>query len=255
MKTNTIPLFRVGILAATLATVLVCQHARANVFGIDLGSGDAVTNWTDVKTNGVDFAFVQATEGNYYEDPVLKSDMVNGKAAGVLMGAYHFARPDIDCVSTEANYFWNYAGGYIIADNKSLDPMVDFEVFNGSDCQPDYTAWFNTWAKDVEAKNSGIKHVVIYCAVCSGACDLIEYDLSGGIELEGWLACYNGENLYTGNPWNQCDCCNAWATGCSAANWTYWQVGNGTITGVSGEVGFDAYNGTLADLKADQLVQ
>ena len=244
------------IMAATLAAALVCQGARAeNLFGIDLSSYETVTNWADAKKAGANFAFVEATEGNYYENTSFAADMVNGKAAGLLMGAIHFARPDIDCVSTEANYFWAFAGGYIIADGKSLDPAVDFEVFNGSDCQPDYTAWFNTWAKDVMAKNSGIGHVVIYCSACSGACDLIQYNLSGGINLQAWIADFNGENLYTGNPWSNCDCCNAWTSGCSTGNWTYWAVTTGTLPGVSGDCGFDAYNGTLADLEANEVVQ
>jgi lysozyme len=251
MKTNTIV-----ILAATLATALVCRHAHAeNLFGIDLSGDETVTNWADVKAAGANFAFVEATEGNYYEDPNFKADMVNGKAAGLLMGAYQFARPDIDCVSTEVNYFWSFAGAYIIADGKSLDPAVDFEVFNGSDCQPDYTAWFNTWAKDVEAKNSGIKHCVIYCSACSGACDLIQFNESGGIELEAWIANFNGDNLYTGNPWSNCDCCNAWMSGCGTENWTYWGVTTGTLPGISGDCGFDAYNGTLADLESNEVVQ
>jgi len=258
MKTTIrIPLLKTGIIAATLATALVCQSAKANnLFGIDVSSYQGSPNWGTVHSQGAQFAFVKATEGNYYEDPDFKSDMVNGKAAGLQMGAYHYCRPDLDCVSTEANYFWNFAGGYIRADGKSLDPAVDFEVFNGSDCQPNYTAWMNTWGADVRAKNSGIKHVVIYCSACSGACDLIQYNLSGGIQLQAWIADYDGENLYTGNPWGSCDCCNAWVTGCGTGGWTYWQVtSSGSIGGVSGGCDFDAYNGSLSGLKANEDVQ
>lgn len=244
-------------MAMALATASVVQSARANnVFGIDVSSYQGSINWSEVRANGAEFAFAKATEGDYYQDPDFKANMVNGKKAGLLMGAYHFARPDLDCPGTEANYFWNFAGGYIIGDGKSLDPAVDFETFNGSACEPNYTAWLNTWARDVEAKNSGIKHVVVYCSACSGACDLIEFDKSGGIALQGWIANYNGENLYTGNPWGSCDCCNAWVTGCGTGGWTYWQVSDtGAIGGVSGDCDFDAYNGTLAELKANELVQ
>ena len=244
------------IMAAALATGLACQQAQANnLFGIDVSSYQGSINWSSVHANGASWAFAKATEGNYYEDPDFKANMSNGKAAGMQMGAYHFARPDIDCVSTDANYFWAFAGGYIVKDGKSLDPMVDFEVFNGSDCQPNYTAWFNTWANDVKAKTSNFMHPVIYCSACSGACDLIEYDQSGGIELSAWIADYDGENLYTGNPWGSCDCCNAWVTGCGTGNWTYWQVSStGSIGGVSGDCDFDAYPLSLADLKAYQGV-
>ena len=30
----------------------------------------------------------------------------NGKGAGVVMGAYHFNRPDLDSPGTEASFFW-----------------------------------------------------------------------------------------------------------------------------------------------------
>lgn len=253
------PLFRIGIIAATMATALVCQRVQANnLFGIDVSSFQGSPNWSTVHSQGCQYAFAKATEGNYYQDADFKADMNNGKAAGVQMGAYHFARPDLNCVSTEANYFWNFAGGYIVADGKSLYPMVDFEVFNGSACQPNYTAWFNTWANDVKAKTSHFLRPVIYCSACSGACDLIEFDKSGGIQLSGWIANYNGENLYTGNPWSNCDCCNAWQANnqCGTANWTYWQVtSGGSIGGISGSVDFDAYPLALSALIANQGVK
>ena len=73
--------------------------------------------------------------------------------------------------------------------------------------------------------------------------------------LSAWIANYNGEDLYTGNPWSSCDCCNAWTTGCSTANWTYWQVSStGSIPGISDDTDLDAYPLSLADLKVDQGV-
>jgi len=227
-----------------------------NIFGIDVSSYQGSINWSSVHANGAVFAFAKATEGNYYEDGYFNANMNNGKAAGMQMGAYHFARPDLNCPSTEATYFWNFAGGKIVADGKSLYPMVDFETFNGVTCGVgNYTAWFNDWANDVKGKTSHFLHPVIYCSACSGACDLIEYDLSGGIQLSAWIANYNGENLYTGNPWSSCDCCNAWVQGCSQANWTYWQVSStGSIGGVSGNCDFDAYPLSLSLLISYQGV-
>jgi lysozyme len=244
-------------MAAALATALVCQRAQANnLFGIDVSSYQGSINWSDVKGNGADYAFAKATEGNYYIDPDFVANMKNGKAAGLQMGAYHFARPDIDCPATDATYFWDEAGSYITDDKKSLYPMVDFEVFNGSDCVSDYTAWFNDWGADVNDDCVYFLRPVIYCSACSGACDLIQYNSSGGIALSGWIADYNGESLYTGNPWSSCDCCNPWVSGCGTGNWTYWQVSStGSIGGISGDCDFDAYPDSLADLESYQGVQ
>src|SRR5579863_3641968 len=187
-----------SIIASVLAMSLVTEHAQANnTFGIDVSSFQGSINWSSVHSNGANWAFAKATEGNYYEDAYFKSNMSNGKAAGLQMGAYHFARPDVDCPSTDANYFWNFAGGYITADGKSIYPMLDFETFGGYDCEGNYTAWMNAWANDVKAKTSNFLRPVIYCSACSGACDLIEYDKSGGIQLSAFIADYDGENLYT----------------------------------------------------------
>lgn len=239
---------KLTIAASVLA--LGAGSAQANnLFGIDVSSYQGSIGWSSVKANGAYYAFAKATEGTYYIDAYFSGNMSNGKAAGMQMGAYHFARPDTTCPSSQANYFWNKAGGTIVADGKSIYPMVDFETFNGVTCVANYTAWFNSWSSDVKAKTSHFLHPVIYCSAGTGACDLIEYDKSGGITLSAWIANYNGENLYTGNPWSCCTCCNAWVTGCSGGNWTYWQVSStGRIGGVSGNCDFDAYAATLADL-------
>jgi lysozyme len=233
--------------AAVLATAcVVTTSARAtNILGIDVSSGDGSINWTDVKAAGVDFAFCRATTGyEYSEDSSFTNNMVKGKAAGVQMGAYHFSHLYADTPAQEANYFWNFAGPYIKADGKSISPAIDFEVFSGHDGTSSYTAWFNDWAADVEAKTTNSMAPVIYVSSCGGACDL-----TSKIKLGGWIANYNGENLYTGNPWSTCTACDPWGAGV----WVYWQVNDtGAISGISGPVDLDAFNGTLALLKSEE---
>jgi len=203
-----------------------------------------------VRGDGVQWAFAKATEGNYYHDASFVANMANGKAAGVQMGAYDFARPDLLSPATEANYFWSFAGGKIIADGKSLYPMVDFEVFNGHVGASTYTSWFNAWSTDVKAKTAHFLHPVIYCSAGTGACDL-----NTSIYLSAWIANYNGENLYTGDPWSCCTGCNAWAPG-THNNWTYWQVSStGRISGISGNVDLDAYPLSFSELVAYQGVK
>ncbi len=244
--------------AAVLATAaMATSHAGANnILGIDVSSYQGSINWSSVKADGVVFAFAKATEGNYYEDADYNANMSNGKAAGVYMGAYHFCRPGQTTPATQANYFWAFAGGKIVKDQKTIDPMLDFEEFSGADGAANYTAWMNAWSSDVKAKTSHFLHPLIYCSAGTGACDLIEYDQPGGIYLSAWIANYNGENLYTGNPWDGCcSCCNAWVTGCGKGNWTYWQVSStGAISGISGDVDLDAYPLSKADLIAYQGV-
>jgi lysozyme len=244
---------KVSIKLALTASILGLGLGSAqanNLFGIDVSSYQGAPNWGSVHANGAQYAFAKATEGNYYQDARFASNMSNGKAAGMQMGAYDFARPDLLCVSTEANYFWSFAGGKIIADGHSLYPVVDFEVFNGHACQSSYTAWMNQWSTDVKAKTSHFLHPVLYSSAGTGMCDM-----STACTLSAWVANYNGLNLYTGHPWTCCTGCNYVAPG-TGNNWTYWQVSSsGAIGGISGNVDFDAYPLSLSLLISYQGVK
>lgn len=241
--------FRTGLAAAALAMALACQRAQANnLFGIDVSSYQGTVDWSGAQGGGVQYAFAKATEGNYYIDSQFSRNMLTGKLRGVVMGAYHFARPDIDCVSTDSNYFWNTAGGYILNDGKSIYPMVDFEVYNGHDCQNSYTDWMNAWSTYVQGKTSHSLHPILYSSACAGMCDV-----TTACTLEAWIANYNGENLYTGNPWNTCTSCNYKQPG--GTYWVWWQVSStGSVPGISGSCDLDAYFSTLAHMQANDCV-
>ncbi|HZV33664.1 MAG TPA: glycoside hydrolase family 25, partial [Verrucomicrobiae bacterium] len=74
-------------------------------------------------------------------------------------------------------------------------------------------------------------------------------DLNSSITLTPWIADWNGENLYSGNPWSTCTSCQEWGAGV----WTFWQASDsGRIKGITGKVDLDTFNGTLAQLVASQ---
>jgi lysozyme len=247
---------KVIISAVILATAFFAgSKAQAtNILGIDVSAYQgslSQADWNSIASGGpTAFAFARATTGyEYSEDATYPNNMAYGKAAGLQMGAYHFSHLYANTPAEEASYFWNYAGSQIIADGKSIDPMIDFEVFSGADGASSYTAWFNDWAADVKAKTSSFMHPVLYASACGGMCDV-----STACTLSAWVANYNGENLYSGNPWNECTSCNYVDPG-TANGWTYWQVSDaGSMPGISGDVDFDAYPDSAADLKAYQGV-
>ncbi len=218
-------------------------------YGIDVFAGNGVITWTTVKSADISFAWAKATEGEYYEDTNFVRNQVDGKAAGVYMGAYDFCRPDLYSPSEEANYFWNFAKNYILNDGKTLMPMLDFETFNGVTGASSYADWVNQWCYDVQtnaaAAGVGVTPVV-YCSACSGACDLDSEDAIWG----AWIANYNGESPQSGTPWNECTTCEAWGTGV----WNFWQFTSTTnVPGVpgtysSGYCDADVFNGTNGGL-------
>lgn len=242
----------VGFVAAaalSLGASVRANNSPQNLFGIDVSSAQGSINWANVYTNGARFAFAKADEGVSVTDTDFNRNMKRGKNNGLQMGAYHFAYPYANCPSAEANHFWSVAGAYILADGESIFPAVDFDVFSGSACASSYTLWFQDYDLDVKAKTS----YFLNCAIIVSACNACYLNSDNG--LVPWIVNYNGEDLYTGNPWTTCCTCNAWDTTgkCNSNAWTYWGVtGTGSIGGVSGDCDFDAFNGTLAELKAWQ---
>src|ERR1700722_19462728 len=78
--------------------------AGGSPMGTDVSSyqGSGI-NWTTMRTDGLSFAWTKATEGTYYYDADFTVNEANAKAAGVMIGAYHFARPSDDPNITGAN--------------------------------------------------------------------------------------------------------------------------------------------------------
>ena len=63
---------------------------RYPVHGIDAARFQTSIDWAKAKRNGVQFAFVKATEGGDLLDPMFASHWKGARRAGVPVGAYHF---------------------------------------------------------------------------------------------------------------------------------------------------------------------
>lgn len=63
---------------------------RYPVHGIDVSRFQAGVDWPRARANGVNFAFIKATEGADMVDPMFKDHWSGAGAAGVRRGAYHF---------------------------------------------------------------------------------------------------------------------------------------------------------------------
>jgi len=66
--------------------------------GVDVASfqhpNNAAIDWTQVAGDGIQFAAVKATEGDYYHNPFALSDLAGARAAGLSVVAYAFAIPN-----------------------------------------------------------------------------------------------------------------------------------------------------------------
>lgn len=217
----------------------------ARPLGIDVSSYQGNITWPSVAGAGITFAWAKATEGTGYQDAYFVGNQNNGKAAGVIMGAYHYARYDLHAgiagATAEANYFWNFARNHIRGDGKTLMPMLDVEASPAGYTPAALGAWINQWCQTV-VTNAAAAGVTVRPVIYVSACHANYFDASVAQWIP-WIANYNGQDPQTGTPWSVCGGYNIWGT------WAVWQyTSSGSIPGISGNVDRDAFNGTLATL-------
>ncbi len=210
----------------------------ALITGVDVSSYEGNINWANVKNAGYKFGFAKATEGVSITDSYFINNQVNGAAAGLPMGAYHFARPENNSATAEANYFLSVASAYIHSCN--LPPVLDVEnPPTGPSLQTFFTSaqlttWIQTWCTTVQ-NATGIAPI-IYIGPSNAAY------LNSSINTYGlWIDDYNS------NPNNAPANIGVWTT------WEFKQYSwTGTVPGISGAGGIDmdVFNGDTVAFKA-----
>jgi GH25 family lysozyme M1 (1,4-beta-N-acetylmuramidase) len=92
--------------------------------GIDVSRHQGAIDWQAVARSGVRCAWVKATEGRDYVDPRFAANLSGARAAGLAVGAYHFARPS-SAPEQQAEHFLRTVGEVRPGD---LPPALDLEV-------------------------------------------------------------------------------------------------------------------------------
>jgi lysozyme len=216
----------IGVVDDQLA---VCANGAVTQ-GIDVSHYDGTIDWAAVKSSGVAFAFMKATESTDFIDPEFASNWKSAGAQGIVRGAYHFLRPEVDPVA-QADYFVANAGTQAPGD---LPLTLDLEVTDNL-----------TAAQVGDAARTFLGRV----ASDSGRTPIVYTSASF---FGGTLGSPTGFDAYT--LWNA-----HWTTNCPNVpsppwtSWTFWQSSStGTVPGISGmaDVDLDQFNGTLADLNA-----
>ena len=223
--------------------------------GVDVSDYQTGINWATARAGGIVFAWAKATEGLTINDSEFVYNEVNGTAAGVYIGAYHYAHPETHLgtagADLEAAHFWSVASNYITGSNIYLMPALDIEA-NVTGANPPYTqatltAWANEWCDFVTrsaASNGVVVNPVVYTFV-SWATGTAGYGPGFDTTITNrplWMAQYP---LSTPDP-------QVTAPGGTAPwpSWQFWQYGstNATpgVTTTGNDV--DVFNGTMATL-------
>jgi GH25 family lysozyme M1 (1,4-beta-N-acetylmuramidase) len=118
------------------------------VTGIDVSSYQGNVDWAATAAAGNRFAYVKATEAANYVNPLFSQQYDGSHAAGMLHGAYHFARPDQTRGADQANYFVDHGGNWS-PDGTTLPGAVDLEYNpDGDTCYGQNRQAMTGWIKD-----------------------------------------------------------------------------------------------------------
>jgi GH25 family lysozyme M1 (1,4-beta-N-acetylmuramidase) len=110
--------------------------------GVDVNGAKGEIDWRRVRAAGFEFALLKATEGRTFDDARFAFNRRAAKAAGLTVGAYHFARPDNNSAEAEAEHFLGVAR----PKRGELLPALDWET------NPPTAAWVSKFLRVVEDK-------------------------------------------------------------------------------------------------------
>jgi len=204
----------VGAIEPTDATM----GQPAPIQGVDVSHHQNLINWGRVRRDGKRFAFIKVTEGARYTDPLYALNQRNARAAGLRVGAYHFARPTADLASAvrQADHFLAW---FNLHDGDLL-PVLDLEEANGLDSAA-LTNWTLVWLNRIRGR-TGLS-ALIYASPVFWANHLGD---TSTIAAEGytlWIADWDSDVPKTpAADWN-------------ATGWSVWQYDDcGRVPGISG---------------------
>jgi GH25 family lysozyme M1 (1,4-beta-N-acetylmuramidase) len=197
--------------------------SAAGAIGVDVAGyqhpGGAAIDWPKVAAAGYKFAFIKATEGDYYANPYYASDLAQAKAAGLYAAGYHFAVPNVSGGASQADYA--LANDGYAPDGRTLPLALDIE-YNpyGPECYglsaPQMVSWVSAFT--AEAQRVTGQRPIIYTTAdwwdtCTG-----DSTAFGSDPL--WVAAYRSAAPPVPAGWG---------------NWTFWQyTSRGSVPGITG---------------------
>jgi len=210
--------------------------------GIDVSKWQKSIDWKAVKQAGIKFAFTKATEGNAFVDPHFAENMKGAAAVGILIGPYHFARPDNDRdnlqdAAKEADHFVDTIQAYYGGTSLVMRPVIDIEKLPGFGKKAEDKAFLSQWTHQfAEVVNKRLGFYPLIYANSNYAKNYFDNDIA---RYELWLANWTLDaNKQPGKSEN-----GIWK---QRPFWQY--TSHGQVHGIGGRVDRDVFNGTMFEL-------
>ncbi|MHC3468448.1 lysozyme [Streptomyces sp. 7R007] len=230
------------LVAASAAALVVAASALAGSpasaadlpKGHDVSSHQKNVDWSAAKAKGATFVYVKATESTTYRSPYFARQYDGARAAGIIRGAYHFARPDTSSGRAQADFFVGNGGAWT-ADGWTLPPALDIE-YNPYDARHKcyglsksaMAGWIRSFSDEVRRLTG--RRPVLYTTT------------------HWWNACTGGSRAFAADHalWiARHGSSDAGALPAGWSLWTFWQYDNsGSLPGDQ-----NLFNGSRARLK------
>jgi GH25 family lysozyme M1 (1,4-beta-N-acetylmuramidase) len=203
-----------------------------NPSGVDVYAGTGTINWASVKSSGISFAFLKATEGTYYQDANYATNRANANAQGIVIGAYHFAEPGTTPTVAanaiaQANYFYNFAQPA----KGDIQMVCDWETVNGLS-SANMGAWLTAFCGQIQS----LTHTpaTIYCSPSFWSENMPSNWSNPNCAL--WIANWQVNSPSIPAPW-------------ASSGYAFWQYNDdNTVPGISGGCDVDTFNGSMSTL-------
>jgi GH25 family lysozyme M1 (1,4-beta-N-acetylmuramidase) len=148
------PLVPLTFLLAALVLTSSSAAATGRAKGVDVSSWNGAIKWAKVAGAGYRFAFGKATEGTTYVDATYTTNRNGSEAAGVVFGAYHFARPAGGSLAAATASAIRQADHFLAVaapQPGELPPVLDLEV-KGKLNKRRLQAWTLAWLDEIYAR-------------------------------------------------------------------------------------------------------
>ncbi len=219
--------------AIALLALLVATPVRAGSRGLDVSHWNRVTSWPRVAAAGYGFVFVKATEGTRGTDRMYGRYRAGASAAGLRVGAYHFARPDgrkraarLADARAEAAHFAAVARPR----PGDLFPVLDLEKTGGLPPAA-LISWTSAWLQEAERRLQ--VPPVIYASLHFWRAAMANTREFGDVGHSLWIA-----------RWTQAPLPPVPGLNWGGLGWTFWQwTSCGRVPGIRGCVDLDRLNG------------
>lgn len=94
------------------------------VRGVDISSFQGEIDWQTLSKQGIQFAFIKATEGSSFVDENFKANYEQARKTDLTVGAYHFFSYDSSGDEQAKNFIAN-----VPKDKNMMPPVVDIEFY------------------------------------------------------------------------------------------------------------------------------